>query len=300
MSRLRLLATLLAMFQVAAALPLQRDGVTVLSATDITSYAIYAQFARVGYCPPSKTSNWTCGDACNAIPDFTPYAAGGDGASVPFWYVGYHAGSHSVVVSNQGTDFDKFETVLLDVQFFQKNLDATLFPGVSEEVKAHSGFVDAQATSAAAKLAAVQLAMAGSGTNAITLTGHSLGGAISLLDSLYLSLNLPSVTIKTVTHGMPRVGNSEFANLIDSKIPDLSRVTNMDDLVPVLPGRRFGYVHPNGEKHIVSAGSWVACAGHDNPDKSCTTGAVPTIFNGRSKDHIGPYEGIYIGNEYCT
>ncbi|CAE6505345.1 unnamed protein product [Rhizoctonia solani] len=203
-------------------------------------------------------------DACNAIPDFTP------------------------------------ETVLLDIQFSQKTLDATLFPGVSEEVKAHSGFVDAQAMSAAAKLAAVQLAMTSSGTNAITLTGHSLGGAISLLDSLYLSLNLPSATIKTVTHGMPRVGNNEFADLIDSKIPDLSRVTNMRDLVPVLPGRRFGYAHPNGEKHIVSAGSWVACVGHDNADKSCATGAVPTIFHGRSEDHIGPYEGIYIGNEYCA
>ncbi|KDN33922.1 hypothetical protein RSAG8_12989, partial [Rhizoctonia solani AG-8 WAC10335] len=259
----RLGLALLTVFHLVAALPLRRDGVTVLSATDITSYELYAQFARVGYCPPSKTANWTCGEACNVIPDFTPYAAGGDGESVPFWYVGYHAGSHSVVLSNQGTDFDQFKVVLVDAEFFQKNLNETLFPGVSEEVKAHSGFLDAQAMSAEAKLAAVQLAMAGSGTNSVILTGHSLGGAISLLDSLYLSLNIPSVTIKTVTHGMPRVGNSEFADLIDNKIPDLTRITNMRDLVPILPGKFFGYVHPNGEKHIVSAGSWVACAGND-------------------------------------
>ncbi|CAE6471347.1 unnamed protein product [Rhizoctonia solani] len=233
--------------------------------------------------PPPRRQT---GHACNAIADFTPYAAGGDGESIPYWYVGYHAGSHSVVVSNQGTDFDQIEMVAVDAQFVQKNLDSTLFPGVSEEVKAHSGFVDTQALSAAAKLAAVQSAMASSGTNSITLTGHSLGGAISLLDSLYLSLNLPSATIKTVTHGMPRVGNSEFADLIDNKVPDLSRITNMKDLIPILPGRFLGYAHPNGEKHIVSAGSWVACAGHDNTDKSCTTGAVPTIFNGHSDDHV--------------
>ncbi|KAJ1300950.1 hypothetical protein OPQ81_003376 [Rhizoctonia solani] len=293
-----LTAALLAVFQVVYALPLERDGVSALSPTEISSYAIYAQFARVGYCPPSKTANWTCGEACNAIPDFTPYAAGGDGGSIPYWYVGYHVGSHSVVVSNQGTDFDQFEAVIIDAQFVQKNLNSTLFPGVSEEVKAHSGFVDAQALSAAAKLAAVQSAMASSGTNLITLTGHSLGGAISLLDSLHLSLSIPSATIKVVTHGMPRVGNIEFADLIDNKVPDLSRITNMRDLIPILPGRLLGYVHPNGEKHIVSAGSWVACAGHDNVDKSCTTGAVPTIFNGRSEDHVGPYEGIYIGTEY--
>ncbi|CAE6488518.1 unnamed protein product [Rhizoctonia solani] len=193
--------------------------------------------------------------------------------SLAVGYVGYHAGSHSVVVGNQGSDFDQFEAVLVNAEIFQKNLDATLFPGISENVKAHSGkskqprmsqkaqsrtfsagFIDAQAMSAAAKLAAVQLAMTSSGTSSVTLTGHSLGGAISLLDSLYLSLNLPSATIKTVTHGMPRVGNREFADLVDSKIPDLSRITNMQDLVPILPGRLFGYAHPSGEKHIVSAG----------------------------------------------
>ncbi|KAG8731102.1 hypothetical protein FRC11_005140 [Ceratobasidium sp. 423] len=287
MLRLGPIVALLTVFQLTAAVPLQRSGITVLPVAEVTSYALYAQFARVGYCPPSKTANWTCGDACNAIPDFTPYAASGDGGSVPYWYVGYHAGSHSVVVSNQGTDFDQIEAVAIDAQFIQTNLNSTLFPGVSEDVKAHSGFVDAQAQSAATKLAAVQSAMASSGTNSITLTGHSLGGAISLLDSLYLSLNLPSATIKTVTHGMPRVGNSEFADLIDNKIPDLSRITNMKDPIPILPGRFLGYAHPNGEKHIVSAGSWVACAGHDNTDKSCTTGVVRTIFNGHSDDHGG-------------
>ncbi|EUC63681.1 lipase [Rhizoctonia solani AG-3 Rhs1AP] len=316
---LRLGLILLGLLQSTTALPLRRDGTTTLSATEIDSYKIYAQFAQVGYCPPSKTANWTCGESCNAIPDFTPYATGGDGGSVPHWYVGYHAGSHSVVVSNQGSDFDQFEAVLVNAEIFQKNLDATLFPGISENVKAHSGkskqpritqkaqswtfsvgFIDAQATSAAAKLAAVQLAMASSGTSSVTLTGHSLGGAISLLDSLYLSLNLPSATIKTVTHGMPRVGNREFADLVDSKIPDLSRITNMQDLVPILPGRLFGYAHPSGEKHIVSAGSWVACAGHDNTDDSCITGTVRTIFNGRSEDHTGPYEGVSIGARYCT
>ncbi|CAE6464664.1 unnamed protein product [Rhizoctonia solani] len=293
MVRLGLPTVLLVIFQLAIAVPFQRDGVTPLSAAEINSYIIYAQFARVGYCPPSKTINWTCGEACNSIPDFTPYAAGGDDSIVPYWYVGYHAGSHSVVMSNQGTDFDKLEAIIIDAQIGQKNLNSTLFTGISQEVKVHSGFAEIQAMSAEAKLAAVQSAMVSSGTDTVTLTGHSLGGAISLLDSLYLSLNLPSATIKVVTHGMPRVGNNEFANLIDSRITDLSRITNMQDPVPILPGRRLDYAHPSG------TGSWVSCAGHDNTDISCTTGAVPTIFDGNSKDHIGPYEGIYIGNEYC-
>ncbi|QRW25694.1 Lipase [Rhizoctonia solani] len=94
-------------------------------------------------------------EASNDILDFTPYAVGGDGGATPYWYVGYHAGSHSVIVGNQGSDFEQLEAFLTNANFFQKNLNSTLFPGVSTEAKAHGGFVDAQATSADAKLAAV-------------------------------------------------------------------------------------------------------------------------------------------------
>lgn len=40
----------------------------------------------------------------------------------------------------------------------------------------------------------------------VTIVGHSLGGAIALIDAVYLPLHLPSgTTFKTVTFGMPRV-----------------------------------------------------------------------------------------------
>ena len=76
-----------------------------------------------------------------------------------------------------------------------------------------------------------------------------------------------------------------------------------------------------GEKHIISTGSWVACAGQDNTDSSCIVGTVPTILNGNANDHgeittafqskntnlssfvsqlVGPYEGVYVGSQYCT
>lgn len=44
------------------------------------------------------------------------------------------------------------------------------------------------------------------------------GGAISLIDALYLSIHISSAKLKVVTHGMPRVGNPAFAALIDSKV----------------------------------------------------------------------------------
>ena len=39
------------------------------------------------------------------------------------------------------------------------------------------------------------------------------------LDALFLTLNLPSdSSIKAVTYGTPRVGNTAFARLIDAKV----------------------------------------------------------------------------------
>lgn len=49
--------------------------------------------------------------------------------------------------------------------------------------------------------------------------GHSLGGALSELDALFLTLHLdPSIHIKGVTFGTPRVGNPAWATLFDDKV----------------------------------------------------------------------------------
>lgn len=47
--------------------------------------------------------------------------------------------------------------------------------------------------------------MSSKGTNKVTLVGHSLGGALSLIESAYIKLNVPTAIIKVVAYGMPRV-----------------------------------------------------------------------------------------------
>jgi triacylglycerol esterase/lipase EstA (alpha/beta hydrolase family) len=76
-------------------------------------------------------------------------------------------------------------------------------------VQVHNGFRDSQARSAPAVLAAVQSALAQTGTSSVAVVGHSLGAAIALIDSLYLSLQLgTSVNVRTIGYGMPRVSVS--------------------------------------------------------------------------------------------
>jgi len=90
--------------------------------------------------------------------------------------------------------------------------------------------------------------------------------------------------------GAPRVGDQQFSNFFDPKIPDLRRVNNDRDLVPTIPGRFLGFVHPQG--------SAVACA--DNPGNAqCQIAMVPNILEGNVIDHLGPYEGVFIGSPFC-
>ena len=60
---------------------------------------------------------------------------------------------------------------------------------------------------------------------------------------------------------MPRVGNQEFADFVDAHVLDLTHVNNKKDLVPIIPGRFLGFVHPKGEIHIQNSGDWVTCPG---------------------------------------
>jgi hypothetical protein len=128
-------------------------------------------------------------------------------------------------------------------------------------------------------LANVKSALAAHSASKVTVVGHSLGAAISLLDGLYLSLNLPtSVAMKFVGYGMPRVGNQAFASLLDSSRVSITHINNKLDPVPILPGMFLNFHHPAGEVHIQSSGAWDACPGDDNPSTLCIVGDEPTIL----------------------
>jgi len=128
--------------------------------------------------------------------------------------------------------------------------------------------------------------------SSVVVTGHSLGGALALLESVYLPLHLPTGTrVSTITYGMPRVGNAAFANYVDATHNiNLTHVNNKEDPIPTVPGMFLDYAHPSGEVHIQDSGSWVACPGQDNPSNLCSVGDVPTVLQSNILDHPGPYD----------
>ncbi|TRM58502.1 Alpha/Beta hydrolase protein [Schizophyllum amplum] len=282
-----------------AATTLVSRDVTTLTADAIAGFAPYTEFAAAAYCPQG-IETWQCGDSCTANGDFELYGYGGDGGDVQYYYLGYSPSLQTIIVAHQGTDPTELESVLTDVDFPQDSLDATLFPGAPTDALVHGGFRDAQADTADIVLAGVRALMASSGTSSVTAVGHSLGGAIAEMDAVFLKLNIPEAVVNAVTFGKPRVGNPAWAELVDASVDSFRRVNNMDDLVPILPGRGLGFAHPEGEVHIVQEGEWVACPGNDDADdEECTIQTVPNIFEGNVLDHLGPYAGIYISTITC-
>ncbi|KAF9528105.1 lipase [Crepidotus variabilis] len=275
----------------------KRQTISSLSATQISAYKPYTYFASAAYCTPAATKAWNCGANCAANSDFVTTASGGDGSSVQYWYVGYSSKLASVIVGHQGTDPSEIEAWTTDANAILGGLDSSLFPGVSSAVEVHEGFRDEQAKTASAILAAVQSTISAKGAKKVAIVGHSLGAAIALLDAVYLPLHISGVTWKFVGYGMPRVGNQDFANYVDSKLGTsvVTHINNKEDFVPILPGRFLGYHHSSGEVHIQDSGAWTSCPGQDNTSSSCTVGDVSNVFEGSESDHDGPYDGIVMG-----
>ncbi|KZV63744.1 alpha/beta-hydrolase [Peniophora sp. CONT] len=274
-------------------------AVTTLSVSDLNAYIPYTEMARATYCQASTA--WDCGDACAANADFKVDIAGGDGDSVQYYFTGYWPSKNTIVVAHEGTDPTQFESDLTDLNFVLDDLDSTLFPGAASGAQVHSGFADEQAKTATDILASVKSLLSAHSGASVTTIGHSLGGALAELDSLYLSLNLPSGTkISGVTFGTPRVGNPDYATYFDSAVSNFTRVNNQQDPIPTLPPADFGFQHVAKEIHILDTDSAVLCPGaEDTTDAQCIDQTEPSITDSDILNHLGPYQGVYIGTIYC-
>ncbi|KAI0248627.1 alpha/beta-hydrolase [Lactifluus subvellereus] len=283
-------------------LNISNSGVIHLPEGLYAEFVPYIQFARAAYCDPTKIDGWQCGEACRAVPDFVPTLTGGDGDDTQFYYVGFWPTQSMVVVAHQGTDPSHILAIGTDMDFAFRRPDPTLFPGIPKNVEVHGGFAKEHKKTASIILAEVKrLISEHQHTQGVLLIGHSLGGALAELDTLFMKLNLPGTLVRGITFGTPRVGNAAWATFFDSSQVAFTRMNNKLDPVPTVPGRGLGFRHPQTEFHIESGGNVVICPGDDDgTDPECTDKLVPTIEDGDLDDHNGPYHDIFIGTLNCT
>ncbi|PFH49473.1 hypothetical protein AMATHDRAFT_63172 [Amanita thiersii Skay4041] len=273
-----------------------RQGATsIISASEVAKYKPYTYFAAIASCEPEQTRPWKC-EKCKARSNFNLTESGGNGKDVLYWFVGYDRSLSEVIVGYQGNSAYDILDPFWDRSYGAAPLNTDLFPNLNSDIRTQREFGEFHAKSADVILKAVNKALTRSGYKNVTVVGHSLGGAVALISTVHLKLSLKNEFIRSVTYGMPRVGNQAFADHVDT-IGDHIRIVNKNDITPVLPP--YGdYVHTNTELHITDDMNWVKCEGQDNWKKECSRGYVPNIFFYGDKDqNEGPYDGVYMG---CT
>ncbi|KAI0339625.1 alpha/beta-hydrolase [Trametopsis cervina] len=275
-----------------------------VSQTDVTkNLQRPADFARVAYCSPTSVTALSCGGPCDAVKTIKVLASGGDEGATPRFFVAQDPDTQSIVVAHQGTDPDKLLSIANDVKFGQVAMNSTLFPSPANGSEVHVGFQETQGRTADIVLSTVKSALASTGFKRVLTTGHSLGAAVATLDAVMLRMQLGSdVQVNSVVFGLPRVGNNQFADMVDAIIPGFTHVSNQHDPVPDVPPHFLAFQHPGGEIHITAVDNSTglatleACPGQEN--QNCAAGN--SLLDTSIPDHLGPYfNGIEFGGHAC-
>lgn len=108
----------------------------------------------------------------------------------------------------------------------------------------------ADPNSPAAVSAIGTLAGPGEAIKKVTVTGHSLGGAVATLLGLDVGLNSGASSTVVYTYASPRVGELYFQHTYDSVVPNTYRLHHRSDLVPKIP--IFPYEHVGNDLELVS------------------------------------------------
>ena len=132
--------------------------------------------------------------------------------------------------------------------------DKITFP-YGDAGKIHHGFADIYASPPCRDPLMAELdKLLGEGdVSALHVTGHSLGAALAVVNTLDIVLNLGFQPIMWAFAG-PRVGDTHFKKAFDAAVDRAVRVVNKPDVVPKVPPWEFGYHHVKGEYEIDSTG----------------------------------------------
>ncbi len=153
-----------------------------------------------------------------------------------------------------GTDF-KFDQKMVDfvrkmiqVEIMQSRQQVYPYAAPTESgAKMHRGFVEAYFSIREQ----IHSYIKENPAKCVTLTGHSLGGAIATLCAVDLQFNYPDqFAIDLYSFGCPRVGNSGFIESFNRRVPDSYRFVYGMDAVTGVPVPWQGYGHTDKEYHL--------------------------------------------------
>ncbi|KAJ5678610.1 hypothetical protein N7462_006854 [Penicillium macrosclerotiorum] len=186
-----------------------------------------------------------------------------------------------------------------------------------ENCTVHAGFMESWLNARSTVLPHVFSALEEHPDYEVTLVGHSLGGAVAALAGL--EMHLKGLNPQVTTFGEPMIGNDAFVKFIDRQFhlgnysrpaddPEASqfrRVTHVNDPVPLLPLREWGYAPHAGEIFISKADlaplveDVHICLGDEDP--GCIAGAeTPSVLLDMYQDVNIPLDIFNVRLDPCA
>lgn len=108
----------------------------------------------------------------------------------------------------------------------------------NKNIKVHYGFIEAYQSVRDAVLKGAKETK----LKKVICTGHSLGGALATLAALDIQFNCPDKEVSCYTYGSPKVGNRDFAESYNKRVPNTFRFVNGIDAVPQIPPIAYEHV----------------------------------------------------------
>lgn len=106
------------------------------------------------------------------------------------------------------------------------------FPYTRIKLKTHAGFTSIYNT---CRNDIINTLDALDTSKKLFITGHSLGGALAVLNALDTAANTHFANPVMYNFGSPRVGNPKFVYTYNEAIKNSFRIVNVNDIIPLLP-----------------------------------------------------------------
>lgn len=243
-----------------AALVTRQSDLYAVTDDEIDRYIPSAVVSGAVSCGTRAVNAFDCGPACDKLNDAGAEIlySDGDGERDPWIYLMHIPSEDALVVAHSPTNFSSFLSILIDADFLLAVVDAPILDDMgvdtSANIAVHSGFLRSvhKTYEELKKRLIAAMDRLGDEIDVVRFEGHSMGAASAAIEAVALNsiVKERGYDLRLTTFGSPRVGNKEFADLLEKNIPieDRARVTNQNDQVPHLPG--FPYKHYSGEVYI--------------------------------------------------
>lgn len=190
-----------------------------------------ASYSAISHCKDDTVTGWTCAE-CKKVDRLTDVIIINNHETDIHGYVGYHKGLNRVVVAWRGT---------IDARNWIEDFGYKKIPYIRcKSCEVHAGFFAAWESVANQTEKHVGELLTKYSTAQITVTGQSLGGALSTFCAIELQLKFGKVG-ELYNFGAPRIGNDHTAAFINSKLPSRFRVIHNRDIVPHVPFEEMGF-----------------------------------------------------------